>query len=123
MLRKTSQLTNRWKEVIDDLQLKQDLIKLLMHIRDATVLPQLLAVVPGGYTLVKLNVSGDSSPMAAAYTLHLLSVHMANENKKNSTLALASQKLCSFSIPVHELLGMWQGLEHSDEYICSIPAI
>ena len=61
--------------------------------------------------------------MAAAYTLYLLSVHMANKSKKYSTLALASQKLCSFSIPVHELLGMWQGLEHTDEYICSVPAI
>ena len=61
--------------------------------------------------------------MAAAYTLHLLSVHMANQNKKNSTLGLASQKLCLFSIPVHELLGMWQGLEHTDEYVCTIPTI
>ena len=90
LLRKASQLTNRWKEVIDDLQLKQNLIKLIKHIRDTTVLPQLRAVVPGGYTIVKLNVSGDGSQMAAAYTWHLLSVHMANQNKKNSTLGLAS---------------------------------
>ena len=106
LLRKASKLTNKWKEVIDDVQLKQDLIKLLIHIRDTDVLPQPRAVVPEGYTLVKLNVSGDGSQMAAAYTLHLLSVHMANKSKKYSTLGMASQKLCSFSIPVHELLGM-----------------
>ena len=94
-----------------------------MHIRDTEILPQPRAVVPDGFILAKFNVSGDGSQPAASHTLHLLSVNIADIDKKNSTLALASQKLCSFSIPVHELLGMWKGLESTDEYISSIPEI
>ena len=82
LLCKASQLTNKWKEPIADQQLHQDLIKLLIHIRDTHVLPQPRAVIPANYCLAKLNVSGDGSQMAAAYTLHLSSVHMANANKK-----------------------------------------
>ena len=58
---KASQLTNKWKEPIDDIKLKHDLIKLLMHIRDTEILPQPRAVIPDGYILVKFNVSGDGS--------------------------------------------------------------
>ena len=66
-----------------------------MHIHDTDIPHQPRAVVPAGYTLAKLNVSGDGSQMPAAYNMHLLSVNMANAKKKNSTLALASQKLCA----------------------------
>ena len=114
LLRRASQLTQKWNEAINDEQLRHDLVKILAHIRDTPVLPQERAVIPANHSLAKLNASGDGSQSAASNTLHVLSVNNFDKSKK-SNLAMASQKLASFSVPVHELLGLWKAITSADE--------
>ena len=122
LLRRASKLTQKWNEAINDDQLRQDLVKILVHIRDTPIIPQECAVIPANHSLAKLNASGDGSEQAASNTLHVLSVSDFDKSKK-SNLVMASQKLGTFSVPIHELLGSLKAITSADEYISTIPAI
>ena len=97
-------------------------MKILKHIRDTPILPQDRAVIPKNHRLAKLNVSGDGSEPAASNTLHALTISNLDKSLK-SNLVMASQKLGSFSVPIHELMGTLKAISAADEYISAIPEI
>ena len=68
--RRASKLTQKWNEPIEDEELHQELVKILIHIRDTPIVPQERAVIPANHRLAKLNASGDGSEPAASNTLH-----------------------------------------------------
>ena len=80
------------------------------------------AVIPDKYKLKQLNLSGDGLEPGASCTLHALSESSTQPAHLVSRLVMANQKLGSFSIPVHELLGMLQALKLAEEYISAIPS-
>ena len=93
-----------------------------MHIRDTPIIPQERAVIPANHRLAKLNASGDGSEPAASNTLHALSISDLDKSLK-SNLVMASQKLGSFSVPIHELMGTLKAITSAEEYVSSIPDI
>ena len=120
--RKANSITTKWNEVIDDPELHSDLVRLLKHLRDTPVPAQDRAVIPEKYKLIQLNLSGDGSEPGASSTLHALSESPTQPTHLVSRLVMANQKLGSFSIPVHELMGMLQSLKLAEEYIAAIPS-
>ena len=121
--RKANSITTKWNQIIDDPDLKSDLVKLLKHLRDFPMTAQPRAVIPDKYNLKQLNLSGDGSEPGASATLHALSESLTQPADLVSRLVMAAQKLGSFSIPIHELLGMLQGLKLAEEYIVAIPSL
>ena len=79
-------------------------------------------MIPASHRLAKLNVSGDGSEPAASNTLHALSISDLDKSLK-SNLVMASEKLGSFSVPNHELMGTLKAITSADEYISTIPEI
>ena len=69
--RRANKLTSKWNEVIQDEELRSELVKLLKHIRDTPIPFQDRAVVPKNHRLVKLNLSGDGSEPGADWSWHL----------------------------------------------------
>merc|ERR1712236_115426 len=63
------------------------------------------------------------TPQQASATLHALSESLTQPAHFTSRFIMAVQKLGSFSIPIHELLGMLQGLKLAEEYIVAIPSL
>ena len=111
--RRASKLTQKWNEPIDDEELHQELVKILIHIRDTPIIPQEPAVIPANHRLAKLNASGDGSEPAASNTLHALSISDLDQSLK-SNLVMASQKLGSFSVPIHELMGTLKAISSTE---------
>merc|ERR1711888_179977 len=120
--RKANSITTKWNEIIHDPELKSDLVRLLKHLRDTPVPAQDRAVIPEKYRLKQLNLSGDGSEPGTSCTLHALSESSTQPAHLVSRLVMANQKLGSFSIPVHELMGMLQALKLAEEYIAAIPS-
>ena len=68
-----NQITKKWNQIIDDPDLKAELVKLLKHLRDFKMTAQPRAVIPDNYYLKQINLSGDGSQPGASATLHALS--------------------------------------------------